>query len=93
MPTYCTVYTKTQNTKRHSLVHEYIAYTQYSVVKLLLFFCGLWPLTYLYMHRISKGSVVSVTLATDILDCVIIACIEESIRPVLVQGCKAPNSA
>ena len=49
-----------------------------------------WPYMCI-VHYISIGSVVSRTLATGILDSVIIAYSLKSIRPGLALGCKAPN--
>ena len=47
---------------------------------LFIFLCTVFPLGVLYPEH-----------SQLVFDCVVIACSLESIRPGLVQGCKAPN--
>ena len=43
------------------------------LIILIYFLCGIRPIIYTYVYCIFIGIVVSVTLPTDIFDCVVIA--------------------
>ena len=55
-----------------------------------IFFCGLRPF-FIIVYTAFPLGVLYPEHSQLAFDCVIIACSLESIRPGLVQGCKAPN--
>ena len=59
-------------------------------IAVVFFFCGLRTLKNVFMYTVFPLRVLYPEHSQLAFDCTVIACSFESIRPGLVQGCKAP---